>query len=224
MPELTVEQMPKVRIFYSKAGRAKYISHLDLTRCMARAFRRAGLPVWYTQGFNPHLYMTYPLPLSLGYEGERECVDIRLTQRLPLPEVARRFGEALPEGLTVLEAALQIMDQSAIAWADYQIQLTAKHPGARLSEELEGYLSREHIPVMKRTKKGEREVDLKNLFRVLGLSCRGDTVHLALRLAAGMEQNINPSLLLDNAPCREEMGEIRCRRSAILTADLTPFR
>ena len=224
MSELTVEQMPKVRIFYSKTGRAKYISHLDLTRCMARAFRRAGLPVWSTQGFNPHLYMTYPLPLSLGYEGARECVDIRLTERMPLPEAARRFGEALPEGLTVLEAAPQMMDQSAIAWADYQMEITPRQPGAGLTEKLAGDLSREQILVMKRTKKGEREIDLKNLFRVLGLSGGGDSVHLALRLAAGMEQNINPALLLDNIPCRAEMGGIRCRRAAILTADLTPFR
>ena len=62
------EVMIPVRMFFSKTGRAKYISHLDTMRTFTRAFRRTSLPLWYTQGFNPHLYMTFPLPLALGVE------------------------------------------------------------------------------------------------------------------------------------------------------------
>ena len=74
--------MQNVRIWFSKTGVVKYISHLDLTRCMARALKLSGLPVWYTQGFNPRIYMTFAMPLSLGVSGLRECVDIRLTEEL----------------------------------------------------------------------------------------------------------------------------------------------
>ena len=56
----------------------RFISHLDMTRFMSRTIRRAELPVWYTEGFNPHLYMTFALPLSLGFESDYEVVDIRL--------------------------------------------------------------------------------------------------------------------------------------------------
>ena len=59
--ELPIEKMPNLRLFYRKRGRAKYISHLDITRCMQRSLKRAGLPVWYTQGFNPHMYMTFEI-------------------------------------------------------------------------------------------------------------------------------------------------------------------
>ena len=56
--------MINIRVFYHKTSRAKYISHLDIMRCMQRAVVRAGLPVWYTEGFNPHIYLTFSLPLS----------------------------------------------------------------------------------------------------------------------------------------------------------------
>ena len=55
-----------LRLFYTKTGSAKYISHLDVMRAFQRAFRRSKIPVWYTEGFHPHLYLTFALPLSLG--------------------------------------------------------------------------------------------------------------------------------------------------------------
>ena len=65
-------QMIPVRIFFEKTGRAKYTSHLDTMRTMTRALKRSGLPVWYTQGFNPHLYSTFPLPIALDM---RACAN-----------------------------------------------------------------------------------------------------------------------------------------------------
>ena len=70
--------MKEIRIRFKKTGRAKFISHLDLTRTMIRAVRRAGIPVWYTEGFNRHPYVTFAAPLSLGFEGLNECMDTRL--------------------------------------------------------------------------------------------------------------------------------------------------
>ena len=60
--------MKSTRIWFHKFGTAKYISHLDLNRCVARAFHKAKLPMWYTEGFNPHAFVTFALPLSLGVE------------------------------------------------------------------------------------------------------------------------------------------------------------
>ena len=70
--------MREVRLRFSKTGRLKYISHLDINRAMSRAFKRAEIPLWYTEGFNPHPYMSFSLPLSLGVESLCESVDIRL--------------------------------------------------------------------------------------------------------------------------------------------------
>ena len=94
-PALLLEQPQKVRLFFTKLDRAKYISHLDMNRCMSRALKRSGLPVWYTGGFNPHMYLTFPLPLSLGCESVYECVDLKMTQKVDFNTIAQKVN-ALP--------------------------------------------------------------------------------------------------------------------------------
>ena len=69
--------MTTIRIWFTKTGEAFYISLLDLQRVMQRALKRSGLPVWYTLGFNPHIYMTFAAPLSLGQESLAETVDFK---------------------------------------------------------------------------------------------------------------------------------------------------
>ena len=88
--------MKNVRVWFEKKGAVRYISHLDLTRNMARGLKLSGLPVWYTEGFNPRIYMTYAMPLSLGVCGERECMDIRLTEEVPYSELTVRLNTCLP--------------------------------------------------------------------------------------------------------------------------------
>ncbi len=62
---------------------------------MARAIKLSGIPVWYTQGFNPRIYMTFAMPLSLGVSGERECMDIRLTEEIDLEQAAQNLSKFL---------------------------------------------------------------------------------------------------------------------------------
>ena len=81
-----------VRIFFEKKGRAIYISHLDLMRTMQRALKRSGLPVWFTEGFNPRLYLNFPLALSLGTTGEREPMDIAVVEEIGLDLEAKGIG------------------------------------------------------------------------------------------------------------------------------------
>ena len=71
--------MQNVRVFFEKTGMTKYISHLDLMRCMTRAIKRAAIPAWYTEGFNPHLFITFALPLTLGVESLCESMDIPIS-------------------------------------------------------------------------------------------------------------------------------------------------
>ena len=79
--------MKNVRIWFTKELECKYISHLDLNRCMLRAVRRAQLPIWYTEGFNPHPYISFLLALTLGVESEGEPVDIRIVGNITADEV-----------------------------------------------------------------------------------------------------------------------------------------
>lgn len=211
-----------IRIFFEKTGRAKYISHLDMTRCWTRTFNRAGLPMWYTEGFNPHLYMTFALPLSLGFEGLVESLDARLLEDIPLDEVKERLNSVLPAGLQVSRVDDQKMNAREIKWADYDLRLDCEQPQQVLERLLE-FLNRESIVVTKRTKKGSKDMELHGLYTVLDSGTEADAVLLKLRLATGVETNINPTLLLENSPVYDEILQTGVCRTAVLTADLQPF-
>ena len=95
--------MREIRLRFSKTGQAKYISHLDTNRVFSRAFARAKLNLWFTQGFNPHPYMSFSLPLSLGVESLCENVDIRILDDISNDEVKKRVNDALPLGIRILD-------------------------------------------------------------------------------------------------------------------------
>lgn len=145
-----------VRLCFSKTGRAKYISHLDLTRTMTRVIRRAGIPLWYTEGFNRHPYITFAAPLSLGYEGLRESMDLRLEEELPMEELVGRMNAAAPEGIRFLSAAPAVMKAGELTSARYRIAFAGESGGCGKAL-LERFLQQEAMPVEKRTKKGRRQ-------------------------------------------------------------------
>lgn len=186
-----------VRAFYRKEGRIKYISHLDMNRCVSRDLKRSGLPVWHTLGFNPHIYVTFPLPLSLGYESVCESFDFRLTEEMELEEARARLNAVLPEGLLVYALTLPEQKPEEIAWAEYAIEQEYDGGAQRVRTQLEGWLSRPEILLVKKTKKGEKEIDVKPHFTVADLESAGNSLRLSLRCAAGPEFNLNPTLLLD---------------------------
>lgn len=154
--------MEPIRVFYRKIDTAKYISHLDINRCFQRAMKRAGIPLWFTEGFNPHAYLTFPLPLALGYESLCECVDFRLTQPMESGEIVDRLNRVLPMGLKAYAAAPPVYKAADIALAAYTVWLTLADTDSEQSVRiLEAFFAQPEITAMKRTKKGEREISLK---------------------------------------------------------------
>jgi len=84
-----------------------------------RSIRRTNIPVWYTEGFNPRLYMTFPLPLSLGYESNCESFDMRLVDAdYPLDQVKEQLNKVLPMGVTIVSVTNPVMKPDEIALAD----------------------------------------------------------------------------------------------------------
>lgn len=223
---MQIEEMPMLRVFFSKTGRAKYTSHLDTMRTMTRAFRRSGLPLWYTQGFNPHIYMMFALPIALGYESLCESVDIRLTEVVPFASVTERLNRALPPGFSATMAATPVMEPGKIVWADYDIRLIyAQGEAAGMLEKLAAFQNQPVIEVAKKTKKGDKIVDIKPLCEPLHSRVDEDAVYLSMRTAAGIATNINPTLWLKELyRWSNSLPEgVKITRTAILTADLAPF-
>ena len=141
------------RITFEKRGRVKYISHLDLNRCMIRAIRRSELPAWYTEGFHPHLYLMFPLALSLGAESICEVMDFRLTEEVPDGEILSRLNASLPEGLKAISVHEPKYEAQHIGSACYDVTLQ----GENLSQLWNDFISQEQILTEKKTKKGMKE-------------------------------------------------------------------
>lgn len=224
---MQIEQMPKFRIFFEKTGRAKYTSHLDTMRTLTRALRRSGLPVWYTEGFNPHLYMTFALPVALGVESRCESFDLRMTREIGSDEVLETLNHSLPPGFRAVSAAPPVMDPGRIAWADYEIRLIYEGADiAGIHGKLGAFLAQPVVEAPKRTKKGEKMIDLRPLVQVLEAGSDRDTLVLRLRLAAGNAVNIAPSLFLKAFYAWSGIlpDGVRVTRAAILTEYLEPFR
>ena len=179
--------MNNIRIFFSKTGRAVYISHLDLYRLFQRAVKRCKLPVWETQGFNPHVYITFALPLALGTEGVCESLDTRLTEELTFDEVRERLNAVLPGGIRVLDVAEPVYKNTDIEKSEYEIEISCDE--AKLTE----FFAQEKIITEKKTKRGIAEIDLKPVIEI----AERREGFIKMLLPSGTETNISPNLVFD---------------------------
>lgn len=173
----------------------RFVSHLDMTRFMTRIIRRAELPVWYTEGFNPHLYLTFALPLSLGMKSDYEVCDIRLTDdSYPLDKICDALNAVSPEYIHFFKACEPIKKAGKIGFAEFSIIFD---DGGALKEPLCKFLSRDSITVEKKTKRGElKQLEVANKIKSFSLCSDGENTRLSITLPAGSEDNLNPELLL----------------------------
>lgn len=185
------------RLTFAKTGRARYISHLDLMRAMQRVFKRARIPLWYTQGFNPHAYLMFPLPLSLGIESRVELLDVALVEQMDEHELVSRLNAAMPEGLCIVSASRPVMKHTEISAAEYEITLVTDRTPKETAKAFSDFLARDSIEVEKRTKRGTKTVDIKPSITLLSLTEQENSVRLCLSLPAGNDFNLNTSVVLD---------------------------
>jgi radical SAM-linked protein len=189
-----VKEFLTVRVTFQKTGAARYISHLDLNRTMIRALRRAELPIWYTEGFNKHPYVTFAAPLSLGYEGERETMDVRLNQELPMDEVVHRLDAVMPAGLRIVGAAPAVKKAGEVDSAVYRLTVGCPLPVIR------EFLEQPVITVQKRTKKKTvKDIDLRPVLdgSQSEFSQQDGKTVWQLTLPCNSTDSVNPSLIAD---------------------------
>ena len=192
--------MREVRLRFSKTGRLKYISHLDINRAMSRALKRAQIPLWYTEGFNPHPYMSFSLPLSLGVESLCESVDLRIIGDITNDEIKNRLNNVLPQDIKIVDAYDDFRDNSEIVYSDYVYKFEFKDNEAAFKK-IKNVLSSDEIIALKKGKQGRKrvmkETNIKSFIDKYSISIRNDVIVLNIRLLAGPEKNLNPSLLFD---------------------------
>lgn len=197
MPEVKKWAMD-VRMSFQKTGMAKFISHLDTVRCITRAMKRANVPIWFTEGFNPHAFLTFAMPLSLGFESYCETVDFRLVEEVDLNELAKKINDALPVDITVKEVYIYETSPNDIRWAEYKILFN--NPDNLLLDNAEKVLSADEILVLKKGKQGrrkvEKEVNIKEHIKSFELENVNGKLVLKTVLSSGTSININPMLLI----------------------------
>ncbi len=98
--------MKRIRIKYTKGEEVKYISHRDLMRVFQRAIRRANLPILYSQGFNPHMKISWGQALKVGKSSEGEYAELQMEENVKPREVKDKLNQVLPKGIEILEAYL----------------------------------------------------------------------------------------------------------------------
>lgn len=213
--------MKNVRLFYTKTGRMKFLSQLDMNRLMTRVIRKSGLPVWYTEGFNQHIYINYAVPLSLGFEGLYEIMDIRITDDEITPEnIVKQLNSAAPDGIEFLRAAEPVKPTVKIAFAGYELIFPDEDAG--IYKDLREFLSQESVVCLKKDKKGRmKEFDIiPKIKKTEFLSNK-----VLLVLSAGNEGNLNPSLLLsaffENTGREPVFCEVK--RLMLFDRELKPF-
>ena len=216
-----------VRVWFHKTGPIRYISHLDLMRTMTRAIRRSRIPLWYTEGFNPHPYMTFALPLSLGMQSECESMDIRIEGEITNDEICLALQSVMPQGITVTAVKDPVIDPKFIAFARFSVAFENAADPAALQQEAEAMLSGETLIVQKLGKKGHKkvmkEIDLLQSLQSFELRLENETLVLELVLPAGSVNNVNPSLLCDEIVklCPDVYYIIT--RKQLLTKEMQPF-
>lgn len=205
--------MITMRSRFYKKGDMVFISHLDLIRVFERAVRRAGIPVAYTQGFNPHPIMAFATALGIGVASEGEYIDIQLSDDMDSELFMSRLNSVLPDGLEIIKSK-KISDKakslmSIVCSSIYLVKLKTKRllNETDVKQYIEDLLDREVIIERKqrkqkrgqRKKKPEfREINIRPLIRDIELFLLNEyEILLKMHLAAGSRGNLKPEVVVD---------------------------
>ncbi|MBR0039939.1 MAG: DUF2344 domain-containing protein [Oscillospiraceae bacterium] len=187
--------MNKLRMRFSKTGRAIYISHLDLMATMQRAFSRADSRLKYSEGFNPRPQISIALPLSVGTASLCELMDFQLAEEVDITFLRDRLNRALPEGIEVLEIYEPTRKNAELKWLSVEgiFEYDARKVDI-MQEQLTAFFKRESIPVEKKTKRGFGEVDIRPSIREIAFASCGEALSVSAVISA-QNPTLNPDLL-----------------------------
>ena len=185
-----------VRIKFRKVGSLQYISHLDLVRTMSKIVTRTGLPLWYTEGFNPKPKIVFAAPLSIGTESECELMDLRLTERIPEDEVRDRFNRNLTDEMQVYEAYYTDTQFSDLKWFSYTVRIRTSGDLDQICARCSEALCADKVEVIKKTKKGEVLTDIRPMIKSAHAVADGEDVRISCLLSADPAAYLNPEYVI----------------------------
>ncbi len=189
----------KVRVKFSKYGIMKFIGHLDVMRYFQKAIRRAGIDIVYTEGLSPHMVMSFASPLGVGLTSDAEYMDIEIRTPITSREAIDALNRVSAEGIEVT-GFYQIPEGKAskamtlVAAADYTVRFRSGHePKGDWQSGISHFFARQSISVLKKTKKSEKEVDIRPMIYEMSV----DSGTVFLKLSSGSVANLKPELVMD---------------------------
>ena len=188
----------KLRMRFSKSGRAIWLSHLDLMRTMQRAFLRAEYPLKYSEGFNPHAQISILLPLSVSVSSECELMDFQLKEDVDLIEMPQRLTSVMPEGIVVHEVYPSEAKAKYLKWLEVSGRLEYDSRDLlEMADGLAAFYQRPEIVIKRKTKRGEGEMDIVPAIRELSIALNKESRAVTLEaIISAQEPTLNPDHLI----------------------------
>lgn len=188
----------KARIKFRKNGVMKFIGHLDIMRYFQKAIRRAEIPIKFSEGYSPHMIMSFANPLGVGLTSDGEYFDIELRESISSKEAVKRLNEQMVEGMEVVSfveipEGKKNQGMTIVAGADYLSSVKGGELPEDWKEKLPEFYAQEEILVWKETKKSNKEVNIKSMIYEL----RPEEDSIYMRVAAGSVQNLKPELVTE---------------------------
>ena len=187
----------KARIKFRKYGVMKFIGHLDVMRFFQKVMRRADIPIAFTGGFSPHMIMSFANPLGVGVTSDGEYFDIELTEEIDMQAAVARMNETIVDGIEIVNMVPISDDKrqtgmSIVAAADYLSTLKNGAFPKDWKESAKDFMNQPSISIVKKTKKSEKEVDIKPM--IYQFEVRDDSVYMMV--ATGSVENLKPELVM----------------------------
>lgn len=176
---------------FGKNARLRFISHLDLQRFYQRALNRSGLPIAFSQGFNPHPVMAFGSALALGWTSEYEVLDVKFSVPMGRRRAEEAMRSALPDDLPVLE--VKLVDDRTPSMMPLVRASKYRISGSGISREmLDEFIAKDSVMAMRKTKSGEKLVDIRPM--AIALDMDGDDIIATLSLTD--KETLKPDLLV----------------------------
>ncbi len=226
----------RIRIKFAKKDTVKYLGHLDILRFFQRCFNRADVRMEYSIGFNPHQKMSFAQPLGVGITSCGEYLDAEIADGQDLTEIRRRLNDVCGNGFEVLSVRALPEDakkaMASVRFAEYNVDVTSlldeggantQEQSSRIQKAVEEILKEDTIPVMKRTKSGEHEVDIRP--QILKLKMEDGQIRMTVTAAS--DNNLKAETLVKEVFSRTDIEYMRekitINRNELYAEKMTPL-
>ena len=222
-------QTIQVRIKFKKYGSLMYISQLDLAKTMQRIMVRAGIDIWYSEGFNPQPKIVFAVPLPVGVESECEYMDIKTNSYMSFEEIKRRLSRAIPNEMEILDVYAPEQKLKNVVYIDHEIRICSSNINENSASALNELFTND-IFISKKTKSGEKDINIKDYIYSFNATLEGNEIVIRTVLCAGSDKNLNPELIIEAIKKNTTIfsGDLLNERYSIirkemLKYDITPF-